>query len=175
VREETLVTHILRHKRVLTGMITALVGDVNVAEDLFQETAVILTRKREEADEDTPFVAWARKIALNVVRDYRKKNARRNKKLRCFDDETLEAVAAVFEETEEPLWDVRREALRKCAQSLPERERAVIRRRYEGEEPIETLAGSLGMSRGAVDTLLYRIRKALHACVEGRIRGLGLS
>jgi RNA polymerase sigma-70 factor, ECF subfamily len=173
VREETLVTNILRYKNVLTGMITALVGDVNAAEDLFQETAVILTRKREEADEATPFVAWARKIALNVVRDYRKKNARR--KVRCFDDDTLEAVAAVFEETEEPLWDVRREALRKCAQSLPEKERSVIRRRYEGEEAIETLAGSLGMSRGAVDTLLYRIRKALHACVEGKIRGLGLS
>lgn len=173
MREETLVMNILRYKKVLTGMITAMVGDVNAAEDLFQETAVILTRKREEADENTPFVAWARKIAINVVRDFRKKAARR--KVRCLDDAALEAVSAVFEETDEPLWDVRREALRKCAQSLPEKERGVVRRRYEGDEPIESLAASLGMSRGALDTLLYRIRKALHACVEGRIRGLGLS
>ena len=173
MREETLVTNILKYKRVLTGMITALTGDVNAADDLFQETAVILTRKREEADEDTPFVAWARRIALNVVRDWRKKNARR--KVRCLDDETLEAVSAVFEETEAPLWDARRDALRACAASLDERERDVLRRRYEGEEPVATLAASLGMSRGALDTLLYRIRKALHACVEGRIRGLGWS
>ena len=55
MREETLVTNIHRYKRVLTGMITAWIGDVNAAEDLFQETAVILTRKREEADEDAPF------------------------------------------------------------------------------------------------------------------------
>lgn len=170
MREETLVTHILRHKRVLTGMITALVGDVNVAEDLFQETAVILTRKREEADEDTPFFAWARKIAVNVVRDHRKKNARR--KVRCLDDDVLESVSAVFEDAEARIWDVRREALRGCAEGLPARERDVLRRRYEGEEPIESLAASLKMSRGALDTLLYRVRKALHACVEGRLRAL---
>lgn len=173
MREETLVTNILRYKKVLTGMLTAMVGDVNAAEDLFQETAVILTRKRAEADEDAPFVAWARAVVLNVVRDYRKKSARR--KVRFLADDALESVAAVFEQTDEPLWDVRREALRKCAEGLPDRERAVIRRRYDGEEPIEALAASLGMSRGALDTLLYRIRKALHACVEGRIRGLGLS
>lgn len=168
MREETLVTNILRYKKVLTGMITALIGDVNAADDLFQETAVILTRKREEADEDAPFVAWARQVALNVVRDYRKKNARR--KVRCLDEESLEAVSAVFEENDD--WDVRREALRGCAQSLPEKERDVLRRRYEAEEPIETLAASMRMTRGALDTLLYRIRKALHACVQGRLRGM---
>lgn len=173
MQEETLVTNILRYKKVLTGMLTAMVGDVNAAEDLFQETAIILTRKRAEADEDAPFVAWARAVAVNVVRDYRKKSARR--KVRLLDDATLESVAAVFEQTEEPLWDIRREALRKCAEGLPDRERGVIRRRYDGAEPIEALAASLGMSRGALDTLLYRIRRALHACVEGRIRGLGLS
>ena len=170
MREETLVTHLLRHKRVLTGMLTAWVGDVNVAEDLFQETAVILTRKRAEADEDTPFLAWARKVALNVVRDYRKKNARR--KVRCLDDDVLESVAAVFEDREARAWDARLEALRGCAEGLPGRERDVLRRRYEGGEPIEALASSLGMSRGALDTLLYRVRKALHACVEGRLRAL---
>jgi RNA polymerase sigma-70 factor (ECF subfamily) len=173
MREETLVTHILRYKKVLTGMITAMIGDVNAAEDLFQETAVILTRKRGEAAEDCRFVAWARQVAVNVVRDYRKKLARR--RVRCLGDETIEAVAAVFEETDEPLWDVRREALRTCSESLPERERSVLRRRYEAEEPIEALASSLEMSRGAMDTMLYRIRKTLHDCVETRVQRLGLS
>ncbi len=173
MREETLVTNILKHKRVLSGMITAMVGDVNVAEDLFQEMAVIMTRKREGVTEDCKFVAWARQIAINVVRDWRKRKARQ--RVQVLDDRTLESVALVFEETDEPLWDVRREALQKCADRLPEKERNVLLRRYEGEEPIEELAASMSMSRGAMDTMLYRIRKALLGCVEARLRKLGLT
>jgi RNA polymerase sigma-70 factor len=171
--EETLVKNLLKHKKVIEGMLTAMVGDYTVAEDLFQGTAVIMTRKREEADEDCKFVAWARSIAFNVVRDYRKKMARA--KVRFLDDEALESVSLVFEETDEPLWDVRRQALRKCAEGLPEKERTVLRRRYEESVPIEDLAQSLSTSRGAVDTMLYRVRKALHQCVESRLNQAGLA
>jgi RNA polymerase sigma-70 factor (ECF subfamily) len=173
MREETLVTNILKYKKVLSGMLTAMVGDVNVAEDLFQEMAVIMTRKREGVTEDCRFVAWARQIAINVVRDWRKRMARQ--RVHVLDEQTLESVALVFEETAEPLWDVRREALQKCADKLPEKERSVLLKRYEAEEPIEKLAASLSMSRGAMDTLLYRIRKALHRCVEVRLQKLGLA
>ena len=173
MKEETLVKNIVKYKKVLGGMLTAMVGDYTVAEDLFQEVAVIMTRKRETADEDCRFVAWARQIAINVVRDYRKKMAR--SKVRILEDAALEGIARVFEETDEPLWDLRREALQLCAEKLPDRERELLQRRYDQEEPIEDLAASLSATRGAVDTMLYRIRKALHGCVEGRLRKLGLS
>jgi RNA polymerase sigma-70 factor (ECF subfamily) len=168
MREETLVKNILKHQKVIEGMLTAMVGNYTTAEDLFQEVAVILTRKREEATEDCKFVAWARSIAFNVVRDYRKKMARA--KVRFLDDEAMESVGLVFEETDEADWDARRQALRKCAEKLPEKERSVLRRRYEEQEPIETLASSMSTSRGAIDTLLYRARKALHHCVESRLK-----
>jgi RNA polymerase sigma-70 factor (ECF subfamily) len=156
---------------VIEGMLTAMVGNYTTAEDLFQEVAVIMTRKREEASEDCKFVAWARSIAYNVVRDYRKKMARA--KVRFLDDEALESVSLVFEEADEPMWDVRRQALRKCAEKLPDRERMVLRRRYEESVPIEDLAASLSTSRGAIDTLLYRVRKALHQCVSSRLQQMG--
>jgi RNA polymerase sigma-70 factor (ECF subfamily) len=168
MREETLVKNIVKYKKVLEGMITALVGDFAAAEDLFQETAVIMTRKRAEADENCPFLAWGRAIALNVVRDYRKKMARR--KVRVLDEEALERVAGAFQEVGDSVWDARREALRACARKLPDREREVLRCRYEEAVPIERLAAGLATTRGAVDTMLYRIRKALLACVEMRLR-----
>ena len=171
--EETLVKNIVRYKKVLGGMLMAMVGDSFAAEDLFQEVAVVMTRRRESAGEDCKFMAWARQIAINVVRDYRKKRAR--SRLRILDDAALEAVSATFAGTDEPLWDLRREALSECAGELPDRERELLRRRYEAEEEIEGLAESLSTTRGAVDTMLYRIRKALHLCVEGRLRKLGLS
>lgn len=172
MREETLVKNIIRHKKVLEGMLTALTGDWNVAEDLFQEVAVVMTRKREEAREDCNFVAWGRAIAVNVVRDYRKKRARR--KVHVLADDALESVAVAFEERDEPFWDARRQALKQCTEELPERERTLLRRRYEEAAPVSSLASWLSMSRGAVDTLLYRLRKALHQCVEVRVQRAGM-
>ena len=170
MREETLVTNLLRHKRVIEGMLTAMVGDAAAAEDLFQEMAIIMTRKREETEEECRFVAWARAIAINLVRDHRKKYARR--RIILLDPETLEAVAGAFEEVREPLWDLRREALLKCTEKLPERERRVLRRRYEEALPTEQVAREFKTTRGAVDTLLYRLRRALHQCVQGRLQKL---
>jgi len=173
MREETLVKNLVRYKGVLSGMLTALAGDPETADDLFQEVAVVMTRKREQADEDCRFVAWARSIALNVVRDFRKKQARR--RVRLLDEETLEAVALSFEEVEDAVWDLRRQALRTCAQELPDRDRTVLMRRYEEDVPIEELAEGMDMTRGAMDTWLYRIRKALHQCVGSRLQKSGIS
>ncbi len=168
MREETLVRNIVKYKKVIEGMITAMVGDFAAAEDLFQETAVIMTRKRAEAEEDCNFLAWGRAIAVNVVRDYRKKMARR--KVHVLDDEALERVAGAFLQRDDSMWEARREALRECTRQLPEREREILRRRYEEAVPVERLAASLSTTRGAVDTMLYRLRKALLACVELRLR-----
>lgn len=168
MREETLVTNIIRHKRVLEAMIAALVGDTAAAEDLFQEVAVVMTRKREEIPDDCRFVAWGRSIALNVVRDYRKRRARRP--IQFLDDVSLDAVAAEFEK-DDGLWDDRRHALQSCTEELPERERRVMELRYGRGESAEAVAAALSTSRGAIDTLLYRVRKALLLCVEGRLRG----
>ena len=52
MREETLVRNLLQYQPVLEGMLTAMVGDPAAAEDLFQEMAILMTRKREEVDED---------------------------------------------------------------------------------------------------------------------------
>jgi RNA polymerase sigma-70 factor, ECF subfamily len=173
MREETLVKNLLQYKRVLEGMLFAMTGDAAAAEDLYQEMAILMTRKRDSADEDCKFVAWGRQIAINLVRDWRKKLARG--KVQTLDDDVLEAVAGAFESASESAWDSRAEALRICAEKLSEKDRTLLRRRYEQSVPIDQLAAELSMSRGAVDTSLYRLRRALHDCVEMRLQHPGLS
>lgn len=173
MREETLVKNLLQYKRVLEGMLFAMTGDAAAAEDLYQEMAILMTRKRDSADEDCKFVAWGRQIAINLVRDWRKKLARG--KVQTLDDDVLEAVAGAFESASESAWDSRAEALRICAEKLSEKDRTLLRRRYEQSVPVEQLAAELSMSRGAVDTSLYRLRRALHDCVEMRLQQPGLS
>jgi RNA polymerase sigma-70 factor (ECF subfamily) len=173
LREETLIKNLLKHERMLKGMITALVGDSVTAEDLFQEAAVIMTRKRKDLAEDTNFSAWGCAIAKNVVRDYRKKKARQ--KVRLLDEEALEAVAAVFEGSGERAWEDRRRALEECKEILPRDQRDLMRRRYEENVPVGKIAGLLNKTRGAVDTMLYRVRKALLDCVETKLARWGVS
>ena len=173
MREETLVKNLLQYKRTLEGMLFAMVGDPAVAEDLFQEMAVLMTRKREQADENCKFVAWGRQIAVNLVRDWRKKLARG--KVQTLDDDVLESIAGAFEASAESAWDARREALRLCADKLPEKDRLLLRRRYEESVPVEQLAAELSVTRGALDTSLYRLRRALHDCVEMRLQQPGMS
>lgn len=173
MREETLVKNLLQYKRVLEGMLFAMTGDAATAEDLYQEMAILMTRKRDAAEEDCKFVAWGRQIAINLVRDWRKKLARG--KVQTLDDDVLEAVAGSFESASESAWDSRAEALRICAEKLSEKDRTLLRRRYEQSVPVEKLAAELSMSRGAVDTSLYRLRRALHDCVEMRLQQPGLS
>src|SRR6185503_6706755 len=119
MREETLVKNLLQYKRVLEGMLFAMTGDAAAAEDLYQEMAILMTRKRDSADEDCKFVAWGRQIALNLVRDWRKKLARG--KVQTLDDDVLEAVAGAFESAADSAWDARREALRLCADTTRSR------------------------------------------------------
>jgi len=173
MREETLVRNLLQYQPVLEGMLTAMVGDPASAEDLFQEMAILMTRKREEVDEDCKFAAWARRIALNLVRDHRKKLARR--KVKPLDDDVLESVSRVFEDSDLELWNARRDALRNCADQLPDRERAILRRRYEDAAAPTQIASEFSLSRGAVDTLLYRARRTLHDCVQLKLQEPGSS
>ena len=173
MREETLVRNLLQYKRVLEGMLFAMTGDAAATEDLYQEMAILMTRKREAVEEDCKFVAWGRQIALNLVRDWRKKLARG--KVQTLDDDVLESVTSAFESAAEEAWDTRAEALRLCAEKLSEKDRALLRRRYEQGTPIDQIATELSMSRGAVDTTLYRLRRALHDCVEMRLQQPGMS
>ncbi|MBI3857592.1 MAG: sigma-70 family RNA polymerase sigma factor [Planctomycetes bacterium] len=173
MREETLVKNLLQYKRVLEGMLFAMTGDASAAEDLYQEMAILMTRKREAADEDCKFVAWGRQIAVNLVRDWRKKLARG--KVQILDDDVLESVAGAFEASSESAWDARAEALRHCAEKLSEKDRTLLRRRYEQSVPVDQIAAELSISRGAVDTSLYRLRRALHDCVDMKLQQPGMS
>lgn len=173
MREETLVRNLLQQRRVLEAMMAALVGDRSAAEDLTQELAIVMTRKREGVPEDAPFLAWARRIAVNLVRDHRKRLARR--KVQPLDDAALDSVARVFEEPGASAWEERLEALRRCSDLLPESDRTLIQRRYELDEPVSRIADDLGLRKGAVDTALYRLRRALHDCVELRLQEPGRS
>ena len=79
-----------RHQRQIFSYIYTLVPDRHDAEDLLQETSLVICEKFDEFRDGTDFVAWACQIAWWRVRAARQKFARSKV---VFDDQVLEAVA----------------------------------------------------------------------------------
>jgi RNA polymerase sigma-70 factor, ECF subfamily len=154
-----------RHQHRILAYIYTLVHSRADAEDLFQDTTVLLWEKFEQFEPDTDFVAWACRVAFLKVSNHRKRFARSRL---LFNDELLETVA---ERTVElaPQLDGRRKALRECLKRLEDRDRRMIAARYEPGGGAQRAADASGRTLQATYKALYRIRKALFDCVTLRV------
>jgi len=62
------------------------------------------------------------------------------------------------------------EALRKCRNSLPPRQKSLLDMQYAERKSRSVIAGSMGMSIEGVKTLGRRVRAALRECVHKRLK-----
>ncbi len=154
-----------RHQHRIMAYIFTLVANRADAEDLLQETAVVLWEKFDSFQPGTDFVAWACRVAFLKVLNHRRRSARADLLL---EDDLLEAVAGRAIELA-PQLDRRREALEECMKRLSERDRRMILARYEPGGGVQRAAEASGRSLEAAYKALYRIRKALFDCVTLRI------
>jgi RNA polymerase sigma-70 factor, ECF subfamily len=154
-----------QHQRRVFAYIYTLVPDRHAAEDILQETSLVICEKFETFKSGTDFVAWANQIAWWQVRAARTKFAR-SKVL--FNDDVLESVAHTHAELQ-PEIDARHEALSHCLAKLPGRDRELIMTRYEPGSGVEEAAKRSGRSIVAAYKALARLRKLLHDCVTHRL------
>ena len=164
-RTKELVLLMTQHQRRIFAYIYTLLPDRHAAEDILQETSVVICEKFHEFKSGTDFVAWANQIAWWQVRAARTKFARSKV---IFDDDVLECVASTSMELA-PEADVRHEALAKCLQKLPPRDRELIMTRYEPGNGVEEAARRSGRSLVAAYKALARLRKLLHDCVSNQL------
>ena len=134
-----------QHQRRIFAYIYTLVPDRHHAEDLLQETSLVICEKFNEFELGTDFVAWACQIAWWRVRAAQQKFAR-SKVL--FDQELLEAVAQTAAELSDELSE-RHVALELCLHKLPPRDREMILLRYEPGCGVEEAARRAGRSMNA--------------------------
>ncbi|MEI6234969.1 MAG: sigma-70 family RNA polymerase sigma factor [Planctomycetota bacterium] len=170
--EDEFVREMLKRKSELEALLAALSGDPVLADDLFQESVVIMLDKRGEIQPGEGFLPWSRAVAYNVFRDHRKNRARQ--KVHLLSDEALASVAEAFEHFEEEDVSERLRSLRACREKLLPAHQNMLTMRYEGDMSINELAGALSRSPNAVEAMLYRIRKALLDCIELRLRSAGI-
>ena len=150
------------HQSQLFGYIHSLVRDLNDADDVFQQTAVILWNKFSEFDRRRGFVPWACGVARLEVGNFLRSRSRR--RLYFTDELNLLLVDAHAEMTRSELED-RRAALGQCLQKLRERDRRLLEDCY-GEPGVNATAERQGRSPQSVHNSLRRIRRALFECIR---------
>jgi RNA polymerase sigma-70 factor (ECF subfamily) len=170
-REERFLQLFLAHERRIFGFLLALVPAWSDAEDLLQESSVVMWRKLDEFEPGTDFAAWALSIARYQVLSYRKKQRRERV---FFSERTLEMLAdqmAALGRSE----DARRDALEHCIARLNTRDRELVRLRYVSGATTQGVADSLGRSVQAVYKALNKIHEQLLMCIRRTLASEGLS
>ena len=164
LREEVMRL-VLAHRTQLLAMLLALCRDPHRAEDLFQDTCLVVCAKWREFTPGSNFLAWARAIAryeyLGTLESARRREV-------AFEAEVIEAALDVLPAEDDQVAE--REALGACLTTLDGRARKALDLRYAHGLSGAAAARQLGMTLGALYVLLTRTRQVLQACVERRIQ-----
>ena len=146
----------------LYGYIHSLVRDLNDADDLFQQTTLVLWKKFGDFDRERSFFAWACGIARLEVANFLRSRGRQ--KLYFSDDLNLLLIEAQEEMSNNELED-RRDALASCVEKLRQPDRDLLAECYGDTTGVNEAAGRRGRSSQSVYNSLRRIRRALFECV----------
>ncbi len=150
-----------RSQRQLFLRILRLIPNPFDAEEVLQETNLVVWRKAADFTAGSNFLAWAGRIAHYEVLKFRE---RKHRDLLTFSDRFVEALA-VDQEYDSQGSEERRLQLARCLAQLREQDRELIRRRYTPGETGKSLAEAIGRPANAVYQSLSRIRRTLLECL----------
>jgi RNA polymerase sigma-70 factor (ECF subfamily) len=151
-----------RYQQRVYSFILTLVPHWADADEVLQETNIVLWRKFSEFQPDTDFVRWANQVAYFEVLKFRR---RQQKDHLFFSDAFVEEVAAEVMEMSEAL-QLQRDRLAGCLQKLSDRDRTLIHLRYDEGSSVKRVAEQLGRSADSVYKSLGRVRRMLIDCIH---------
>ena len=146
----------------LYGYILSLIGNPDLANDVLQETNLVLWKKSGEFQTGTSFRAWSFRVAHFQVMAQRQRQIR-DKLL--FDDElllNLEKEAKAADDSHQQ----RNQHLTACIEKLNDRHRELVRLRYGLNLSVKDIAAQLKLNANAITQTLFRARSNLIDCVQ---------
>jgi RNA polymerase sigma-70 factor (ECF subfamily) len=153
------------HERALSIYVHSLVPRDTAAEDILQQTKMLLWKHFDDFQVGTNFLAWARKTAFHQILTHRRQKKREHLPL---DEVALEALGMAVTQLAGDV-SLRQEALRTCLARLPKEHRQLVQLRYYEDLEIDQVAEKLRRTAGAVYRALSRVRMSLMECVERQI------
>jgi RNA polymerase sigma-70 factor, ECF subfamily len=161
-RTEEFVTLSSAHQRQLLGYIFTLVRDMDDAEDVLQQTNLILWRRFDDYQSGSDFMRWACHVAhLQVLTFLRSK---RRSPLHL--DEQLLLQLADKRLARHDVYEHYRDGLKMCMDRLSTTDRDLLQLCYDGDLSIKEIATRLDRSTDSIYHSLRRIRYVLLECIN---------
>ena len=166
---EQFVRQLTENQNRLYGYVYSLLGDHSRADDVLQETNLVLWRKIGEYDPSRPFLPWA----FGIVRFQVLAQLRDKQRDRLLLDTNLAEMLSDEAARQSEQIDAVREALRPCMGLLTPSNRELIEERYFRATPVSDISKAANRSIPSIKVALLRIRRQLAECVQKRMAAEG--
>ncbi len=155
----------IKYQPVVRGYVLSMVPDFSMADDVMQETFLVVSRKAANFEIGSSFPAWVKTIARFKVLEAIRANRGRHDYL---SEEVIDALS--FENHEFPTEvDHRLGLLAECIEQLaPQAKRSILFRYHNDHRPPE-IASRMGCTTQSVNVMLSRARTFLRECVLRRM------
>ena len=151
------------HKERLFRLIFCMVRSLEDADDVFQQTSIVLWNKFSEFEPGSNFYLWSSTVArLTSLNFLKAKNSQRV----VFSEEFMDELAENDLGESLALRDARLRALAHCREKLSPPDQALLAACYGQERKIIAVAKDFGRPVGSVYDSLSRIRRALYDCIH---------
>lgn len=160
-KEAEFVRLLTRHSSQIFGFILMLSVKRTDADDIMQETSVVLWEKFDSYIPGTSFQAWACRIAYYETLRQRRSDGR----VQFLSDNVFTLLASdalsIMEQT-----DVNKEALADCLDKLAEKDRRLIEQKYFVQLSTSEIAKRSERSVDSIYRALTRIHSLLSRCMH---------
>jgi len=169
--ETPLIQQYLQLRSEFMGYLYAMTRDAELAEEIYQNAAVVVIEKAGQPESIRDFRAWAKEVVRRQALHAIRARAAAQRHGRSVSPELLEAVSIAFMDDTSGESVVREEAsaLRQCLDGLPKDKRELVALRYERSSSFDEISKHTGSTPAAVQRALSRIRRSLHGCVQRRM------
>jgi len=152
---------VVAHQKSIYAYILGLVFYPSDADDLLQDTLALMWEKFDEFEPGTNFSAWGRVIARNKIMTHLRDN--KSSRLR-FNQELVETIESESSQLDN-LSD-RLSTLRHCVEKLSEKEKNLLKLRYDLNLPFQKIALRFGISKQSTYRFVSRIHAKLVKCIN---------
>ncbi len=150
-----------RHKSKLMGYIIMSVKDIDIANDIFQDTFIkVINKLRIGAyNEEGKFIQWVLRIAHNLIIDHYRKESK-VKMVRSNDQYDIFNTLPIFDKNaeDEIMKSQTHAKIRELVELLPDNQREVLKMRHFQEMSFKDIAEVTNVS---INTALGRMRYAI--------------
>ena len=157
------------HQKELYRFLQFLGASPEEAEDVLQDTfvAAYFHKNLPDLSNINLRVTWLRSVAKNTYFKHCRKNM---KNIRLKKNQLLMVDEYWENANENDALFVKKEALNKCLEDLPDKQSEALKMRYQKRLSRQQMATKLEMSENGIKSLLQRLRQALAKCINLKIQ-----